>query len=121
MFSFSYGKHQPTKDSPRKAHEKKPEFEEVLHGSRSYQLHEEKLSDQFSFFVLGCAGDGGGSQKAVADLMNQIAARPAKPKFVIVLGDNFYDYGIDSCISPAFKTHFYNVYTLDSLNIPFFI
>lgn len=68
-------------------------------------------TSHINFYVLGCAGNGGIPQHEVAAEMERIAkSSPNKPSFFILLGDNFYDHGVDSATSPAFKTYFYDVY-----------
>jgi hypothetical protein len=68
-------------------------------------------SSDIYFHVLGCGGNGQNPQREVAALMNQIASQSnRKPKFIVLLGDNFYDNGIDSAMDPAFDTNFYSVY-----------
>lgn len=74
-------------------------------------------------FVLGCQGSASDNQKAVAELMAKIADNPDhKPDFVLILGDNFYDDGVNSPTSPAFKDYFYDMYKkLELMGIPFFV
>lgn len=80
--------------------------------------------DELHFFVVGCGGDGKGMQKSVAELMNAIASNK-RPALIVILGDNFYDNGIDAATDPAFNSHFYDIYhakTLAALaGIPCFI
>lgn len=73
------------------------------------------------FFVIGCHGNGGDSQKATAALMNKIAQDLKKsgeptPSFILFLGDNIYDYGVSSPFDPAFNECFHNIYF--DLNLP---
>lgn len=80
--------------------------------------------DTLRFFVFGCQGNAKEAQRKVAELLYIIAKDPSKkPDFILILGDNFYDFGIRSPDSPAFKTHFYEMYKklFDELNIPFFV
>ena len=73
------------------------------------------------FLVFGCHGDARETQKKVAKLMEEIAADPKKrpPDFILILGDNFYDYGISSADDPCFHSHFYLIY--EKLKIPCFV
>lgn len=65
-------------------------------------------STEVYFYVFGCAGNGKETQKQVAKLMNDIALKKQKkPKFMIILGDNFYDCGVDSPRDEAFNSNFY--------------
>ncbi len=99
----------------------------VLSDSRKKKENEpdeKKTQSELCFFVFGCAGNATEQQKKVADLMNAMAAKEP-PSFVIVLGDNFYDGGVDDPYSSVFETHFKTIYandTLTSINkIPFFV
>lgn len=78
------------------------------------------------FFVLGCHGNGGNSQKNTAALMNKIAQElknsgEPSPSFMLFLGDNIYDYGVSSPFDPAFNECFHNVYydlNLSAIKLP---
>ena len=41
--------------------------------------------------------------------MNQIAA-DNPPDFILMVGDNFYDHGVDTPDDPIFTTHFSRIY-----------
>eukprot|EP01012_Entosiphon_sulcatum_P065816 TRINITY_DN94818_c0_g1_i1.p2 TRINITY_DN94818_c0_g1~~TRINITY_DN94818_c0_g1_i1.p2 ORF type:complete len:323 (-),score=61.20 TRINITY_DN94818_c0_g1_i1:84-1031(-) len=78
-----------------------------------------------TFFSLG---DWGGqtvsapikaSQTAVAAQMAAQAAH-LKPKFVINVGDNFYDNGVTSTTDPLWKTDFQDVYNAAGLQVPWY-
>jgi len=74
---------------------------------------EERLSQKkdLKFFILGCQGNAKKNQKKVAELMSEIALDPAnKPDFILLLGDNFYDYGVHSPDDEMFQTHFEKIY-----------
>lgn len=63
------------------------------------------------FYVFGCGGVGNDYQKKVAELMHKIAFEgKKKPKFIIILGDNFYNNGVTSEFDPAFKSKFEDIY-----------
>lgn len=67
------------------------------------------------FFVLGCHGNGGRTQKETADLMNEIAedamdADEPVPAFTLFLGDNMYDYGVPSPSAAGFNDCFHTIY-----------
>ncbi|MEO8400556.1 MAG: metallophosphoesterase [Gammaproteobacteria bacterium] len=72
----------------------------------------EQKSSEVCFYVEGCGGDGLAAQKKVAELMDEVArGTRKKPKFIILLGDNFYDNGVDSAKNKeAFEKHFYGVF-----------
>lgn len=75
-----------------------------------------KQKTHLRYFVFGCAGDGGMNQKLVAQ---KIAEAKVKPDFIIILGDNFYNKGVDSPTDPAFKTKFENFYII--CGVPCFV
>lgn len=94
-------------------------------GPRVYTLTGQP-EQQSEFFIMGCQGDGGQSQKEVAALMNSVADRQENnPAFVLVLGDNVYDYGVDSPSHTDFDKYFHGIYANESLTrlrqIPFFV
>lgn len=89
---------------------------QLTHTPHSYTLIDDldkksgSSAEKLCFYVVGCGGNGSTMQKEVAELMNKAAQSGEKPKFIIILGDNFYDNGTDSPIDPAFTTNFYDVY-----------
>lgn len=81
-------------------------------GPRTYRLKMDKTATEFQFLTLGCHGDGGSeNQRAVAKLMDDIVDQHKKsPTFVLFLGDNVYDWGVDSPMSPDFEKVHHSVY-----------
>lgn len=78
-------------------------------------------SGSLNFFVFGDWGrKGEPDQVAVATQMG-IAAKEMKAKFVIAVGDNFYDSGVVSVDDPQWQTSFEKVYTALSLQIPWHV
>lgn len=77
------------------------------------------------FFTFGCQGNGGAAQLEVARQMDMLLADPNfdPPDFILVLGDNVYDYGASSANDPTFETNFHKIYSqFEHLRkIPFFI
>lgn len=75
--------------------------------------------------VFGCQGSGNENQHAVAKLLNKFCANPAtRPDFILVLGDNVYDYGAHFAGDPAITECFDDVYLKDypaHNSIPFFL
>ncbi len=70
------------------------------------------------FIALGDAGEGNDAQFAVADVVEQVcAARGCE--FVLYLGDNFYDVGVDSTMDQQFQDKFEMPYA--DLDLPFYI
>ena len=70
------------------------------------------------FIVLGDAGTGTSGQYAVAAAMEKVCSQRGC-QFALNLGDNFYEYGVDSNTDPQFQTKFEKPYT--RLNFPFFM
>lgn len=67
------------------------------------------------FVVIGDWGrDGAAQQRAVAQQMGQSAAAIGS-RFVISVGDNFYDDGVKSVTDPRWKTSFEDIYTHPAL------
>ena len=91
-------------------------FSHVLYDSREEKNDKEKGDE--CFYVLGCAGNGTEHQKAVAKLMDDIAQKKKRnPQFIIILGDNFYDAGVERVNDPSFKTNFDDIYKNKKLSV----
>ena len=74
-----------------------------------------------SFLVVGDWGrDGAEHQRDVADAMGRAAAEN-KARFVLSVGDNFYESGVQSAEDAQWRTSFENVYTAPSLQVPWFV
>lgn len=73
------------------------------------------------FLALGDWGrDGSRLQRQVADAMAGWAGtRP--PRFVLSVGDNFYDDGVASVTDPKWKASFEDVYGAASLQVPWIV
>lgn len=72
------------------------------------------------FLAVGDTGTGGDGQEIVADSMRDFMLQnPAQ--FVLLLGDNFYDDGVESISDPEFQTTFEEMYDPVVLNIPFYV
>ncbi len=71
-----------------------------------------------SFLVLGDWGrNGEPDQMAVATQMG-VAAQAMDAKFVIAVGDNFYENGVSSVTDPQWQRSFEKVYVAPSLQVP---
>lgn len=71
-----------------------------------------------NFLVFGDWGrNGEADQMDVATQMG-IAAREMQAKFIISVGDNFYENGVATVDDPQWKSSFENVYTAPSLQVP---
>lgn len=77
-------------------------------------------SNKISFISLGDQGTGNFRQWQVAQSMKNLAAKNDLD-FVMLLGDNFYRYGIESIEDPQWLYKFENMYRSDELNqTPFY-
>lgn len=74
-----------------------------------------------TFLVVGDWGrDGASHQADVAARMDAMAgARNAR--FVVSVGDNFYETGVKSTVDPQWKTSFENIYTGKNLQVPWYV
>lgn len=76
---------------------------------------------QTSFLVIGDWGrDGAGFQTSVAKQMAMEAAK-VHAAFVISVGDNFYEEGVQKPSDNQFKTSFEDIYKAPSLQIPWYV
>jgi acid phosphatase len=74
-----------------------------------------------TFLAVGDWGrDGGDHQQDVADKMGETAAQ-IRSRFIVSVGDNFYEDGVASVDDPAWKTSFEDVYTAPSLQVPWYV
>lgn len=73
----------------------------------------------FNFIVHGDWGWIGENQSLVADQMGRYADM-LEARFVIALGDNFYVDGIKNITDPLWNTAFHDVYSADSLQVPWY-
>lgn len=75
----------------------------------------------FNFLIFGDWGrHGEQDQSEVAEQMAREAEK-VKPRFVISVGDNFYENGVASATDPQWKTSFENVYHHAPLQIPWHV
>lgn len=107
---------------PKKTSDKipPPEFLHVPHNyvlknsrdvKRASKKFPPEINSTVEFYVIGCGGTGESPQKQVAELMHKIASGEIKkPKFIIILGDNFYKEGVVDENDAQFQTKFQNVY-----------
>lgn len=84
------------------------------------EIHYNLTGQTVSFMALGDQGTGNYRQYQVATGMEHLAATKAVD-FVMLLGDNFYRYGIESVADPQWLYKFENMYRGKSLDkIPFY-
>lgn len=71
------------------------------------------------FIAVGDFGTGAKGQREVADAMAKKAKDDAI-SLVLVLGDNFYESGVESVMDEQWQTTFELMYNQPSLNVPFY-
>lgn len=87
------------------------------------EINNANLEDFFDFLVFGCHGaDDATFQQQVADLAGRLASSSKhRPKFVFILGDNFYPHGVQTPDDELFQQRFYQIYhVLAQYGIPCF-
>ncbi|MDP9064524.1 MAG: tartrate-resistant acid phosphatase type 5 family protein [Pseudomonadota bacterium] len=74
-----------------------------------------------NFLVVGDWGrDGSNHQREVATQMGKAAAA-AGSRFVVSVGDNFYENGVASATDPQWRSSFEAVYVAPSLQVPWYV
>jgi acid phosphatase len=74
-----------------------------------------------NFLVFGDWGRKGEKDQVDVATQMSIAAREIDAKFIISVGDNFYENGVKSVDDPQFQTSFEKVYTAPSLQVPWHV
>jgi acid phosphatase len=75
-------------------------------------------ADGLNFLIFGDWGrNGEQDQKEVAAQM-ALAARASAARFIVSVGDNFYEDGVSSAADPQWQTSFENVYSDPAFDIP---
>ena len=69
------------------------------------------------FVAMGDTGEGNDAQNAVAGVIETVCANQGCD-FVLLLGDNFYDIGVDSVTDPQWDEKFEGPYA--NINLPFY-
>ena len=78
-----------------------------------------KNTDSLSFLIHGDWGSNGFNQSLTAYEMG-VYAWLIDAKFVVALGDNFYNDGIQSTYDSLWQTAFHDIYTSSYLKIPWY-
>jgi acid phosphatase len=81
-------------------------------------LADDARTGGLNFVVLGDWGRNG--EKDQSDVAQQMAAAAGeiRARFVLAVGDNFYENGVASVADPQWQTSFEQVYTAASLQVP---
>ena len=124
---FKFLHNTPTPESKKKSEAEKIENEKLraaVHevGARVYRLTNHG-GKKIRICVFGCQGEKGSAQKEVAALIEKLAQSPETcPHLLLILGDNFYNNGVESPNDPRIEDQYYNVYygdmTPNLKNIP---
>lgn len=78
-----------------------------------------KRDDALRFFAFGCFGTGNGGQKIVSEEMARFGSHFGMD-FSILLGDNFYPWGVKSIDDPQWVEKFESIYPREKFNKPFY-
>lgn len=83
-------------------------------------LADDAKTGGLNFVVIGDWGRNG--EKDQADVARQMAAAAGdmRAKFVLAVGDNFYEDGVASVEDPQWETSFEKVYSAPSLQVPWY-
>ncbi|WP_286763586.1 MULTISPECIES: metallophosphoesterase [Rhodopirellula] len=74
----------------------------------------------FSMLVVGDTGKDTFRRSAVVEAMRKHAAW-SRPDAAMLLGDNFYERGVDSVDDPRFDSDFESLFDADSFDMPFYV
>jgi len=76
---------------------------------------------ELAFLAIGDWGrDGASHQREVAERMGE-RGQASHSRFVVAVGDNFYDSGVQSASDPQWKTSYEDVYVASSLQTPWYV
>jgi acid phosphatase len=73
------------------------------------------------FAILGDWGRRGRPDQALVAKQMAAACKQAKARFVISVGDNFYENGVADLLDPHWQQSFENVYSAESLQVPWYV
>jgi acid phosphatase len=71
-----------------------------------------------NFLIFGDWGRKGETDQVEVATQMAIASEKIKPRFIVSVGDNFYDFGVASVDDPQWQTSFEQVYAAPSLQVP---
>ncbi len=78
----------------------------------------EPKADGLNFLLLGDWGRKGEPDQAAVARQMGLCGEKLQPKFVVAVGDNFYEDGVKSVKDPQWQESFEKVYTAQSLQAP---
>ena len=74
-----------------------------------------------TFLIFGDWGRGGQFHQSDVAAQMGLAAAARHCRFIVSVGDNFYDKGVQSDTDPQWKSSFESVYTAGSLRVPWYV
>jgi len=80
----------------------------------------EPAGKALNFAVIGDWGRKGQPDQAQVAAQMGLACQKTAASFVISVGDNFYEVGVKNVTDPLFQLSYENVYTADSLKVPWY-
>ncbi|PAY21374.1 hypothetical protein CKO51_01995 [Rhodopirellula sp. SM50] len=96
----------------------------VTHGERVVEIGEAPQvidpQSEFSLLLIGDTGYDSAQRTQVVAAMRR-HSKGAAPDAVVLLGDNFYEHGVDSVDDPRFQTDFETVFDESSFPFPFYV
>jgi acid phosphatase len=75
----------------------------------------------FNFIIFGDWGRNGERDQTEVAAQMALAAKATQARFIISVGDNFYDSGVKSATDSQWRTSFENVYQDPALQIPWHV
>ena len=78
-------------------------------------------SGDLNFLVFGDWGRNGEKDQSDVAAQMAIAAKDMDAKFIIAVGDNFYENGVTSVTDPQWQSSFEKVYSAPSLQVPWHV
>lgn len=94
------------------------------HGRRAFDLGVEpnpsRTKQQLSLLIVGDTGKDTLRRTNVVDAMRRHAKR-WNPNAAMLLGDNFYERGVESVDDPRFRSDFESLFDSESFDMPFYV
>lgn len=80
-----------------------------------------EAAEGLNFLIFGDWGRNGEPDQARVAAQMALAAKKIQPRFVVSVGDNFYEVGVTSATDPQWQSSFENVYNDPALQIPWHV